>query len=104
MTEKDKLALLESVHMIGILNEVVQIEYQCLLVDHKFKMPALNNHAKKIKDSSNAIKTSLNTNFNNKDPESMTYTYAIQMHRLIAYFMAMDIERVEEFMDGVEDL
>lgn len=99
--------LLKSVHIIGVCARLIQIEFANDLVDTKFKQPLVNQHAKRIAESSQQIKSALNSPhmpFKVKSQEYMDYDYALQMHRIISYFTDMGLEKITEFADGLDKL
>lgn len=101
-TEEKKYRLLKSVHMIGVLAEIIKVEYTCDLVDTRFKQPSTNNHAKRILESTNQIQKDLAFQFKCMSRDELTYEHALQLHRLLDHFIDLGIERTTEFMDLVE--
>lgn len=104
ISEEAILNLLEHVQFIGTAAEMIKIEHMSRLVDHRFKNPVLNNHAKKIKESAAMIQTHLSSLTYNKDREFFEYDYAVQLHRVLKHFIGLSVQQVEEFMDSVEKL
>lgn len=94
--------ILKSVHMIGVLAEMIKVEHCNRVIDTKFKQPSTNNHASRIVESANQIQKDLTFQFKCMDREELTYEHALQLHRLLDHFIDLGIERTTEFMDLVE--
>lgn len=104
LTEQRAYNILQSVQIMQVLAECVSIEFQSELVDTNLKNPAINQHASRIKESATAIKTHLSGLVKSKDKEYFSNEYAVEMHRVLKYFIGLDIAQVREFMDGVEEM
>lgn len=102
-SESRQKALLTSVQVIGLLAECIQVQFQSALVDSKFKNPAINLHAKKIKDSSEAIKLHLSSIATLSGRDEFTYEYAVHMTALIELFLHHTPEQLEELVGLVEE-
>ena len=95
--------ILKSVHTIGVLAEMIGIEYQNHAVSIKFKQPSTNQHASRIRESANQITKDLAFQFKVTDRDTLTYEHALQLHRLVSHFIDLGIERTTEFMDLVDE-
>lgn len=98
--EKTK-AILRSVQAINTMADLVLIEYQNYLADKPFKLPILNQKAKRIKEDALGIKKELNRLAKVKDAEE-TEDHALQMTRLVKFFSTMRVQQLEEYMDKLE--
>lgn len=103
-TLERKVNLLENVQFIGLMASLIQVEFQSNLVDSKFKNPAVNQHAKRIKESSHAIEVHLSSIVNLKDRESFAYSVSTEMIELIKHFLNYPPEKIREFMDRIREL
>ncbi len=104
LSEQRVYNILQSVQIMQVLSEAIKIEFQSELIDTDLKNPAINQHAKRIKESASAIQIHLTGLVKNKDKEYFSYEYAVEMHRVIKHFVGMDINQVREFMDGVDEI
>lgn len=102
-SEARKKALLTSVQVIGLLAECIQVQFQNSLVDSKFKNPAINQHSKRIKESSEAIKLHLSSIATLPNRDQFTYDYAVHMTALIELFLHHTPEQLEELVGLVEE-
>lgn len=87
--------------MIGTLAELIRVEYQIELVDTRFKLPEINNHAKQILRSVKAIKEHLGAISYCKDREDMEDNFAAEMHVLVKYFSKYPTDKIREFNEGI---
>ena len=94
--------ILKSVHTIGVLAEMIGIEYQNDMVDTKFKQPTTNQHAGRIRESVKQIGKDLAFQFKVQDRNALSYDHAIELHRLVSHFIDLGVERTKEFMDLVD--
>lgn len=104
ISHESQAEILKSVHIIGVLADVMTIEYSKRIIDTRFKLPTSNQHAKRIKESTEAIKRDTQYQFKVKDREFMQYEYAIEVWRLLDYFSEMGIDKIREFNDGLEKI
>lgn len=102
MTDEQCEPILKSVHMIGVLAEVIKVEHRDRIFDTRFKSPNMNNHANKIIQSCDQLQKDLAFQFKLKDRERMQYQEALQLWRIIDHFVDCGAERMEEFMDLVD--
>lgn len=102
-SEARQQALLTSVQVIGLLAECIQVQFQNSLIDSRFKNPAINLHAKKIKDSSEAIKLHLSSISTLGRRDDFTYDYASHMSALIELFLHHDSDQLAELVRLVEE-
>ena len=101
MTDQKKARIFQSVQLIAVMAELIGIEYQIDLTDSKIN-PAINNHSRRIKESSEAIKTHLSSIVNNKQRDFISNEYSVEMHRVMSYFICMPIENIRDIMDKIE--
>lgn len=102
LTPQEQYPILKSVQIIGVLSHLIQIEYQSRLVDVRFKQPAVNNNARKIKEAAEQIQKDLAFQFKLKDREQMQYEHSIELWRVFDHFAELTTEQIREFMDGVD--
>jgi len=95
--------LLRHCQTMSVLASCIEIENQNDLIDHKFKVPHLNNHIRRIKESLKEIKLNLAFKYRVKDRELMEYDHATQIHRLFKYFSTMETSQLTEIMDAYEE-
>lgn len=91
-TLERKVNLLKSVQMIGLLTTMIQHEYDIALVDSKFLNPNINNHSRKIRESAQAIHTSIAEVAFIKDPRFFNEEYATEIDELLTNFVDHSIE------------
>lgn len=101
MTEEKTKEILRSVQAINTLADLIIIEYYHELADKPFKLPVLNQKAKRIKQDAEDIKNQLNTLANVTDKEE-TELHGYQMWRLVKLFATMDIRQLEAYLDKIE--
>lgn len=101
MKEEKIKDILRSIQTINTLADLIIIEYHHDLADKPFKLPVLNQKAKRIKQDAEDIKKQLNTLAKIKDLEE-SENHGYQMYRLIKMFSTMDINQLEGFLDKAE--
>lgn len=104
LTVQEQYPILKSVQIMGVLAHLIQIEYQTRICDLKFKQPSVNNHARKIKESTEQIQKDLAFQFKLKDREQMAYEHSVELWRVFDHFCKLTTEEVRDFMDGVDEL
>lgn len=104
LSEQKITRILKSTQIIEVLAECIKIEHMNDLIDTKFRQPAINSHAKKIKESSQAIQTHLSFLVKNKDKGFFADEYALEIHRVLSHFIGLEITQIREFMDSLDSL
>lgn len=102
LSEEKHRQILHHVQTITSLAQLITIEYQNSLVDTRFKIPIVNNKARRIISDAKDIIKAFNNIVKAKDEDFLEYDHAIQMHRVFKYFSVMDVKQVEQFMDLLE--
>lgn len=101
--EEQTKVILRSVQAIHTMADLVLIEYQQILADKPFKLPVLNQKAKRIKQDAEDIKKQLNTISRVKNEEE-TELHSLAMWRLVHFFSTMDLRQLEGYLDRLEEL
>jgi DNA-directed RNA polymerase subunit F len=96
--------VLHSVQTISALANCIIIEHQNDLIDSRFKIPVLNQKAKRIREYSEDIKKAFAAFTVIKDEEYMEYEHSSAMHRLFKWFALLDAEQINSYMDELENL
>ena len=96
--------VLHSVQTISALANCIIIEHQNDLIDSRFKIPVLNQKAKRIREYSEDIKKALLTFTVVKDEDYTNYEHSTAMHRLFKWFALLDAEQINSYMDELESL
>lgn len=97
--------LLRSVQLIGVMAQMIDVEFQKHFIDTKHRNPIINNHAKRIKESSEAIGRLLKqSGFAPKDGDKFNYEYVLNMYEVFEHFTTMDYEQLEEYLTGLRKL
>lgn len=104
LTPKKAQALFLSMQTTAILAELISIEYHNVLIDTKFKNPAINQHAKRIKESSEAIRLHLAALLDTKDREFFAYDYCVELSVLFKFFTTMPLEQIQDTIKQIEEL
>lgn len=87
--------------MIALLAECQDIVFMEWLKGHKFKDSSLNNHRRRITESTEAIRVGLRKYADVEDRDDFTYEYAAHMVNLMRHLMnhtAEDLRDVTEFL------
>lgn len=100
--EKEK-AVLDYVQFVAFCAEMIKIEFQMDMCDIRFKNPTINNHAKRIIESAEAISRSLTSISTQSDRESFTYNDSLEFHRIIKHFSMYPSSKIGELMDLIEE-
>lgn len=88
--------------MIALLAECQDIVFMEWLKGHKFKDSSLNNHRRRVAESTEAIRVGLRKYADVEDREDFTYEYAAHMVNLMRHLMnhtAEDLRDVTEFLE-----
>lgn len=97
------LRLTETVQMIGLCASLIQVAFQDQLVDSRFLNSALNNHARLIKQSSEAIQRHLASVSTIKDREFFNYEYCAEFFELVKTFIGHDIDQLRALNKAIEE-
>jgi len=95
--------ILRSVSSIHSLADLIIIEYFQILCEKPFKIPALNQKARRIKQDAEDIKQHLNGLARVKDANE-TQEHAFEMLRMFKIFSTMEITQLRGFLDRIESL
>lgn len=104
MTDKKRADIIKSVQVMGVLADMIVIEYQNDLIDTTFKNAIVNQKAKRIRADAKAIKVDLSSNqrvnirFND---ENFIEDYACNLHRVLTFFIGLPSEQISEVMDNL---
>ena len=106
VTPDKAVRIVKSLQLFYILAELIKMEYYNDLVDAHFKNPAINQHAKRIKESAVAIQVHVASVLKQNTAGNLDATteYIGELYRLLDHFVGMDIESITEFLDGIDDL
>ncbi len=105
LTPQKQFELLRSVQLIGVMAQMIQVEFQNHFVDTKHRNPIINNHAKRIKESSETIMRYLKqSGFEIKDKEEFNYDYVLNMYEIFAHFTQMSPEQLKEYNHGLQQI
>lgn len=97
--------ILRSIQLIGVMAQMIDVEFQKHIIDTKHRSPIINNHARKIKQSTDAIIGLLKqSGFTPKDSEKFNYEYVLNMYEVFEHFTMMDYEQLEEYIVGLRKL
>lgn len=104
LTPKKAQAIFQSMQNTAILAQLISTEYQNQLVDTRFKNPAVNHHAKRIRESAEAIQLHLSSLIDTKDKEFFQYDYCTELYTLFSYFTTMPLETIQDTLKQIEEL
>ena len=102
MKDETTKEILRHVQTLTVMADVMQIEIQQRMIDHKFKSPSINNHVRRIKESLERVKIELTFLANPIDRDHLQYAHATEIYRLFKYFATMSTDQLSEIMDAYE--
>ena len=101
MTPQKQYEILRSVQLIGTLSKMIEIEFSKHLVDNKFRNPIINNHARRIKESTEQIQKMLMKPLDN---EFFTYEYATNMYEIFEVLATFEADKIIEYNEGLKKM
>lgn len=104
LAEGAVLDLLTHAQFIGVCAELIQIEHRNRLIDTRFSNPAINQHAKRVKESSQMIQTHLSSLTVVKGREFFSDEYCVQLHQALKHFIGLSVEQLTEFVDTIQEI
>lgn len=93
-----------SLQSVAVLVELISIELRNDLHDHRLNNANLNNHVKRIKESTAYIKASLKPMIDAKDREYFEFEHCAALSSLFNYFTTMPMEAIEDTLNHIEEL
>jgi hypothetical protein len=106
LTPERKEKVFSSVQFMALMAEMIQIEHG-IHMDVDFKRPQINNFASRISKDAAAILLHLQSDpkvqFKNADKD-FTFDYALELHRIFQFFIGFPIEKIREYLDGIEKM
>lgn len=88
----------------AIIIELLKIEQRQFLYDHKFNDPIMNNHRKRIQESTEFIQREIEKQIQGKDLEYFQFSHCPALYSVLEFFMFMDIEGLEDTLKQIEEL
>ena len=82
----EQFQILRSLHIIGVLAKVIQVEHSSRIFHIDFKTPQVMLQSQQIVNSADEIGNEVKKSFVVKNEEKMDYDYVLQMHRIIDYW------------------
>lgn len=93
-----------SMQLISMYAELISIECQKLLVDHKFTNPTINNYSNRLKEAPVAISKECLKYIKGKDMEYFKYEHAPALAELYPFFAFMPLEELNANLEQIEEL
>jgi hypothetical protein len=105
VTPEKAYQIVKSAQFINVCAEMIKTEYSLDLVDTRFKNPAVNQHASRIKESANAIQlhTASIIQYKNGVDRDYTTEYSNNLWRILHALIGLDLEHLEEHADYLEN-
>ena len=101
MTPQKQYDILRSVQLIGVMAQMIEIEFSKHMVDNKFRNPIINNHSRRIKESAEQIRKLLMKPLDN---EFFTYEYATNMYEIFETLATFEAEKIIEYNEGLKKI
>lgn len=101
-TPEKEAKVLAYIQFVALCAEMIKIEYQMDMCDIRFRNPVINNHAKRIIESAEAIGRSLTSISSQSDREGFMYNDALEFHRIVRHFSDYPSSKISQLMDLIE--
>lgn len=104
LSEQKQFDIVRSIQMIGVMAKMIDVEFHQHIVDTKFRNPIINNHARKIKESTEQIiKLLTQSGALLKDQEKFDYEYVLNLYKIFEHVTQMSYEQISEQVKRLEE-
>lgn len=105
MTPQKQYDILRSVQLIGVMAQMIEIEFHSHLVEANFRNPMMEVHAKEIKLRCQQILNDLvESGVNIKCNDTFTEEYATNMYEIFETLATFEAEKIIEYNEGLKKI
>lgn len=90
------------VQFMSIVAQLIENRFQYNMIDANLRNPVYRNSARQIVTAADRIKKEISLRFNLINKEALEFDVSDQLDRVIAFFMMLPAETIDEIMTDLE--